>query len=63
MTEALTNTLQAIHKAGCVTLADIVEGSVFTSKMLFLEAIAILYSYIYPVIALHILLLRMAAVI
>ncbi|KAI7734056.1 hypothetical protein M8C21_015036, partial [Ambrosia artemisiifolia] len=25
MTEALTNTLQAIHKAGCVTLADIVE--------------------------------------
>ncbi|KAL8192496.1 hypothetical protein R6Q57_027681 [Mikania cordata] len=25
MTEALTNTLQAVHKAGCVTLADIVE--------------------------------------
>ncbi|PWA88987.1 protein MOR1 [Artemisia annua] len=25
MAEALTNTLQAIHKAGCVTLADIVE--------------------------------------
>lgn len=25
MTEALNNTLQAIHKAGCVTLADIVE--------------------------------------
>ncbi|XP_076948805.1 protein MOR1-like [Bidens hawaiensis] len=25
MTEVLTNTLQAIHKAGCVTLADIVE--------------------------------------
>ncbi|XP_022036003.1 protein MOR1 [Helianthus annuus] len=25
MTEALSNTLQAIHKAGCVTLADIVE--------------------------------------
>ncbi|KAJ9565978.1 hypothetical protein OSB04_001944 [Centaurea solstitialis] len=25
MTEALTNTLQAIHKSGCITLADIVE--------------------------------------
>ncbi|KAI3741132.1 hypothetical protein L1987_58799 [Smallanthus sonchifolius] len=25
MTEALNNTLQAVHKAGCVTLADIVE--------------------------------------
>lgn len=29
MTEALTNTLQAIHKAGCVTLADIVEGRLY----------------------------------
>lgn len=26
MTEALTQTLQAIHKAGCLNLADVVEG-------------------------------------
>ncbi|GKF31118.1 protein MOR1, partial [Tanacetum coccineum] len=28
MTEALTNTLEAIHKAGCVTLANILTGKV-----------------------------------
>ncbi|GAU31280.1 hypothetical protein TSUD_39600 [Trifolium subterraneum] len=27
MTEALSQTLQAMHKAGCITLVDIVEGS------------------------------------
>lgn len=26
VTEALTQTLQAIHKAGCVNLVDVVEG-------------------------------------
>jgi len=26
MTEALSQTLQAIHKAGCISLVDIVEG-------------------------------------
>lgn len=26
MTEALSQTLQAIHKAGCISLADVVEG-------------------------------------
>lgn len=30
MAEALTNTLQAMHKAGCVSLADIVEGKFYT---------------------------------
>jgi cytoskeleton-associated protein 5 len=26
MTEALSQTLQAMHKAGCISLVDIVEG-------------------------------------
>lgn len=34
MTEALSNTLQAMHKAGCLTLADIVEGRHYTSSKL-----------------------------
>jgi cytoskeleton-associated protein 5 len=26
MTEALTQTLEAIHKAGCITLLDVIDG-------------------------------------
>ncbi|RHN39553.1 hypothetical protein MtrunA17_Chr8g0345041 [Medicago truncatula] len=32
MTEALSQTLQAIHKAGCISLVDIVEGSFYVKK-------------------------------
>jgi len=42
MTEALSQTLQAIHKAGCISLVDVVEGRfprswLFSSFILGLE--------------------------
>jgi len=42
LAEALTQTLQAMHKAGCISLIDIVEGR-FPSLFFLLNFIVVFY--------------------